>query len=265
MKIFGLGIPEWLIVLYVVAPFVIAIGIAAAANRRALEALKLQVNSGTDNCSARTKDACPSPVNGAPISSGRCLSTQSANNLSLPVDVKGAGDGGRGGVAPSSSLPRVIDSLPAIKGWETSVGFSVLGVVASMASTLLLSLVNTMIALGVLFLFADVLASVAGEFVGALAPFLNVVVWNTICIVYAAVFYPSYFKEAPVLKSGKAISFLNLMIGGIIFGALWNANLTKSRRSGEPHRGVSFAVFIASSVLVLLSLVLAPLLVLFLV
>ena len=58
------------------------------------------------------------------------------------------------------------------------------------------------------------------------------------CIVYAAKLYPSYFTDKPALSSPEAVNFLNGLVGGIIFGLLWNHNLTRK------DKGVSHIVFI---------------------
>jgi hypothetical protein len=55
-------------------------------------------------------------------------------------------------------------------------------------------------------------------------------------ITYALRVYPSYFTDKPVFKSSKVISFANFTFGAVIFGALWNTNLT------EKKKGVSYIV-----------------------
>lgn len=49
-------------------------------------------------------------------------------------------------------------------------------------------------------------------------------------LVYALVFYGSYFSLKPKARSSKAVSFLNCAVGGPVFGPLWNSNLTKKTR-----------------------------------
>ena len=44
---------------------------------------------------------------------------------------------------------------------------------------------------------------------------------------YTVLFYPSYFTDRPRLHSSAVISFANCAFGGLIFGLLWNSNLTK--------------------------------------
>ncbi len=60
-----------------------------------------------------------------------------------------------------------------------------------------------------------------------------------IVLVYALWVYPSLFTNKPVLKSRGAVSFLNGLVGGIIFGAIWSSNLTKR------HRGISHYVCVS--------------------
>ena len=61
-------------------------------------------------------------------------------------------------------------------------------------------------------------------------------------VAYAAWFYPSLFKEGrPTTLAPAAVSFLNLLLGGVIFGCLWNYNLT-NRRIGVSH--IVFCVLI---------------------
>ena len=58
-----------------------------------------------------------------------------------------------------------------------------------------------------------------------------------VSLFYAMEVYPSFFASRPMLKNPKAISFLNGLFGSILFGCLWNYNLTK----GE--KGISFIFF----------------------
>lgn len=69
-------------------------------------------------------------------------------------------------------------------------------------------------------------------------------------IVYASVFYPSFFGAKPKLKSSRAISFLNLTFGFIIFGLLWNTSLTKK------VKGTSSIVLIVLTALSLAGMIL---------
>lgn len=63
-------------------------------------------------------------------------------------------------------------------------------------------------------------------------------IFDIFSIVYAAVFYPSYFSFIPKLNSSQLIAFFNGFCGGIIFGLCWQFNLKKN------VKGVSHIVYI---------------------
>ena len=107
--------------------------------------------------------------------------------------------------------------------WKTNVLFTILGILAWMA-------VNGFSRMGV-DENGDLTSS--GTMIAIFA-FIYVVFQ----IVYAAKIYPSYFSGKPMLESSEAISFLNAFVGGIIFGPLWNYNLTRGQK------GISNIVFI---------------------
>ena len=107
--------------------------------------------------------------------------------------------------------------------WKTNVGMSILGVVVSMVVNRLLTTMG-----------------MAGSVINAILMVLF--------IVYALVWYPSYFTDSPKLTNPGTISFLNLFAGGIIFGCLWNYNLTKR------GKGVSNVVFVVFAVLYILAI-----------
>jgi hypothetical protein len=69
----------------------------------------------------------------------------------------------------------------------------------------------------------------------SLSPILALV-GNALMLGYALKLYPSYFSEKPPLRSSKLISFANFMFGGLVFGLLWNGNLTKKTK------GISYKV-----------------------
>ena len=92
---------------------------------------------------------------------------------------------------------------------------------------------------------ADMVASFVGLLVFAcLAVFVRTVdpgiafaagVAYLVCeIVYIARIYPSYFTEKPASTSCVSTSFLNMFFGGILFGSLWNRNLSR-REKGVSH------------------------------
>lgn len=115
---------------------------------------------------------------------------------------------------PSGWLPDA--STPVLNIWQTSWGFSFLGILA-----------------------AAILSSISLDVV---------LILFVLSIIYAAVVYPSFFGDRPKLTSNKVISAANLMFGGYIFGAIWNGNLTRRKK------GISHIVFIVLSILIVISI-----------
>lgn len=111
---------------------------------------------------------------------------------------------------------------PLLETWKTSLGFSILGGFAS-AIYFVLVFSAMVVAMALVASFMDLPDPIRFS----LTAFTTVVVAGISGTVYATLFYPSYFSEHPKLKSNRAISFLNFMFGTVIFGAIWNANLTK--------------------------------------
>lgn len=109
--------------------------------------------------------------------------------------------------------------------WKTNALFTVIGILLAAALNGLIELID-----------ADTPATIIS---------LAYVIFG---IFYAARIYPSYFTDKPVVQGNELISCLNGFVGGIIFGLLWNHNLTLN------SKGVSHIVFI---VLVALTFVLA--------
>ena len=130
-----------------------------------------------------------------------------------------------------------IATLPAINNWKTSVGFSVLGCLSFLVFWFLLTFV-LMLAIQS-YIGGPITGSAAGMFAGPVAGVLTYI----LDAVYALVVYPSFFKEKPILKSSRAISFCNFFFGSIICGPLWNSNLTKSKQREEASRGSSHIVW----------------------
>lgn len=154
------------------------------------------------------------------------------------------------GVTPEAATTQVIDSsamanMPVVAGWKTSGLFSALGFITSFL-VLWMALVVAFAAI-----IAISLGEAAGAFTttnyGQLAGYPASIVLNVLTIVYAAVFYRSYFTDKPRLRSNKAISFFNLMFGGILFGCLWNNNLKRSRLLERKATGSSYKVAIVLS------------------
>lgn len=132
------------------------------------------------------------------------------------------------------------ESMPAIEEWKPAPGFSVLGALVGSPA---LAFAQLMV--------AAVVATVAGDFVGSI---VSLLLWFGIRAAYALVVYPSYFTSKPLVKSSKAISFLNYSVGWVIFGALWNSNLRCSSIERRPKKGCSHIVFTVLAVLYLLYL-----------
>jgi len=141
---------------------------------------------------------------------------------------------------------------PVLDTWKTSVGFSLLGFFVGFPLLILVSL----LAGSLLFLVA--LLIVPTPLDDSLAMPLGVAAGWILQIIYAAKFYPSYFTEKPMLKSSKAISFANLMFGGVIFGWWWNMRLT------QKIKGVSHIVCVVLQAIGLAWLVIGLLLTIFL-
>lgn len=95
--------------------------------------------------------------------------------------------------------------------WKTSIGFSLLGAVAS--------IVVNFLPLG-----------------GIFGTTVTVGYW-VIAFFYVVTVYPSLFKEYPKLTSSRGISFCNMFFGGVAFGALFNTCLTKRKK------GISYIVY----------------------
>ena len=101
-----------------------------------------------------------------------------------------------------------------ISGWKTVALFAVLG-----------------------FVVRWVINGIAAA-TGTVASIVSVVFFIA-SIVWALKFYPDFFKNRNLgSMSAEIVSFLNLMFGGLIFGCLWNANLTNGKK------GISNVVFV---------------------
>ena len=128
-----------------------------------------------------------------------------AANGNIPPYDASSGFGAYGGENPSFA-----PTTPLLGAWKTNVLFTVLGVLACAA-------VNG-------FLGGSIDAN--GEVTGGAMTGVLSLAYIIFTIVYALKIYPSYFSDKPMLDSVEAISFLNTFAGGIIFGLLWNHNLT---------------------------------------
>ena len=130
--------------------------------------------------------------------------------------------------------------FPTLRKWRTSVGFSVLGVVAVWVLDGLLAVATTVIATIVGAFLPDLYG---GEILVLLVFLMGNMALIVCCIAYATLIYPSYFTDLPLFESPQLISMLNLLFGWIVVGSLWNSCLTKSREGATRKRGISFIVY----------------------
>ena len=108
---------------------------------------------------------------------------------------------------------------PLLYSWKTSIGATIGGIILAY----ILSGLNGALAYdGTSFIFTTIFSIVTMVF----------------GIIYALAVYPSFFTANPKIKNNTGISFLNGLFGGIIFGCIWNSNLTKKRK------GISHIVFV---------------------
>lgn len=165
--------------------------------------------------------------------------------------------------SPSETLPQdnpasaqgfaTLAQSPLLGTWKTSVGFSVLGALVGLPLTMLLMiLLSSFVSFGVASGIGAA-ASLAPELTSAVASALvtpiAAILFYVLSMVYATVFYPSYFGSKPKVKSSRVISFLNLVFGFVIFGALWNSALTKK------SKGSSHVVLVVLTALMLVGMV----------
>lgn len=149
------------------------------------------------------------------------------------------------------------EMAPVLASWRTSVGWSIAGLLAG----------GYLVALACMAVAALLGAGLTAILLGAGAPLaqaspliqfalcfglLTGVLEYAVMIAYAALFYPSYFTDRPRLHSPAVISFANCAFGGLIFGLLWNSNLTKrvkgvSAKVCAALYAVSLALFIVAT------------------
>lgn len=190
---------------------------------------------------------------GAPAASP-AQSEMASMNLE-DIEDSGKSTAGEGAADPSSSQAEIkpaetdeLEGMPAIKNWKTSILLSLLGIVGYVISYFLLAIVSG-IALQMIYGTSTYeVGAVYGRAASAHGLIASIVM-SLLTIVYVIGGYSSYFYDKPWLKSNKAISFLNFMFGGIVFGVCWNSNLTKSRKSRKRKTGISGSVAIALSAL----------------
>ena len=182
-----------------------------------------------------------------PDTSESSTAPETSNGTETPVSSPAA-------TAAAPSIPEAaepaaseIDDYPAIASWNTSVLFSVLGyVLGKICLGILLILVFS---IPTTFIQASIGGATDSSTISGVVQVPLAIIMLALELLYALGFYKSYFKKSPWLKSSKAISFCNLMFGGLIFGCLWNHNLTISKRTQSRMRGISYKVFATFSIL----------------
>lgn len=126
-------------------------------------------------------------------------------------------------------------SSELLSNWETSYGASFGGIFVRYAIASILRQIEGAYSYG----HSTTSSSSAGVIL------LIFIVCEALLIIYPLALYTSYFSENPKIKSSGAVSFLNCLAGGIIFGPLWNYNLTKE------NKGISYGVFVALQVAII--------------
>lgn len=134
-----------------------------------------------------------------------------------------------------------LQAYPVIANWKTSIGLSILGVLSmpAIATAATLGMFVT-----ILLFLGNAGSAVSYNAVMDQAAILGDGLCSVLCICYALFIYPTFYKTNPQIKSRRLISFLNLLFGGILFGCLWNANLTRCKTRGEAKKDVSSIVYI---------------------
>ncbi len=158
------------------------------------------------------------------------------NTMAEGMGIGHAGQcGGSARFATQAEAQQSIDDMTVVKHWNPSRSSAAIGVVCSLVFPAVIMLLAAS-------LFAVVFgagpnAQGAGLFVGA-------IVETILVILYASVFYPSYFTSNPMLRRSDDVSFANCFMGGIVFGLLWNENIRTSMLVKRPEKGASYIVAI---------------------
>lgn len=160
----------------------------------------------------------------APSSSGKGRGSSAANHYAQNRERRDPPSG-----------PNWDSSVSLLDTWKTPVGMSVLGILSYVFALPAIDVILN--ELTVRTQLVDMLFfTLAAEFALYLCKFI-----------YAARVYPSYFTPTPKVKSPKAVAFLNCMLGGIVFGLIWNSNITKRKK------GISNIVYATLCVVPMLS------------
>ncbi len=184
----------------------------------------------------------------------------------MPVEGDGKVDSSTASAEAKTTSVDVLDDMPVVKNWETSVPFSLLGILGFCALWLVLLAVFTEI---VELIFGGAALKLAGLANGGIPASI---VMSLLGLFYALAVYPNLFYRWSWLKSNKAISFCNFMfgaavfcgvgaafagnigslfvgcLGAIAFGGRWNGNLAESKEKQKRKKGISnkFAMLIST-------------------
>jgi hypothetical protein len=115
--------------------------------------------------------------------------------------------------------------------WKTSIGMSIFGLFSSLV---MLSIIE--------------FSTQEGDGILAVIIAILIVIYTNY---YLIKIYPSYFTNNPKIQNPGWISFMNLLVGGFIFGPIWNGNLTK-REIGKSYN-IYLYLFVVSIVFVAFS------------
>lgn len=138
---------------------------------------------------------------------------------------------------------------PIFAKWSTSIGFSIFGLMLSPVFQIFLMFV--FLYLG----FSVASSAFFAPSVGVALIIVCALVQPVLYIVYALVFYSSFFTKRPRMQSSQLISFANCLIGGVVFGCIWNRNLTKSAEKKQPMRGIAYIVFVVLEIIVAIGVI----------
>lgn len=217
MKILGMGVPEFVMMLIIVGPIIAGIAIARYVEKRDKAAAAgslpdMVVRGEGAGQAAQVAVAAPAEARAA-----------SASDQALDMQRE-----------------RFLAGHPALRRWKTSVGLSFLGVLISWLGRTLLVMAATAMGLVIVSLVPGLYG---GDYFVRIVAVAAVAMPSVCGIAYALLVYPSYFTDLPLLESPLVISMFNLLFGGILFGALWNSCLTISRNEARRKRGVSYIVY----------------------
>jgi hypothetical protein len=238
-----MGIPEiltllmilLLILLFVTPPVVVFYVIPRFAMRSMSDDSESAAGEGAPEASPAQSEAVSTDLEGIDDSEKSTAGEGTAESSSSQAEIK-----------PTETDE--LEGMPAVKNWKTSILLSLLGIVGYAISYFLLAIVSG-IALEAIYGTNTYEVGVVYGGAASAHGLIASIVMSLLTICYVIGGYSSYFYDKPWLKSNKAISFLNFMFGGIVFGVCWNSNLTKSRKSRKRKTGISGSVAIALSAL----------------